>query len=99
MTLKRKLRQRRKLMSNFNLDDIMLFLDDIGACKNNNLDLEKAEAFTLDKFDCSLEVFAEIASFLVDYTFVLNSPLTGEGYQGFVHNNSFVLKRGVPDGK
>jgi hypothetical protein len=74
------------------VEDVIMFLDDIGVTKeNNDLDFGVADDAIYDKLGVSLDDFYESAKFLIDYTPIVESPLTDKLYKGFVNKENTML--------
>jgi hypothetical protein len=83
---------------NLHAEDVVLFLDDIGETKeNDDLDFDIAEEAIYDRFGISFDLFYDIINFLIDYTPIIKSQLTGKRYRGFVNKEDtmFLIKKEV----
>ena len=84
-------------MSRFDEEDVMMMLDDMGACPNEDLDWDVANEWCEDKLEMDLTQFTNAVNFLIDYTPSRKLSLTGVIAKGFVNKeeNMYVLKKEV----
>lgn len=45
------------------------------------------------RFECSLDTFSKIAGSLIPFTIPAQAGITGKVYQGFVKDNTFIVKK------
>ena len=68
----------------------VLGLDD----DSNILEVEQC---LLDRFEISLDAFAELIAALMPFTITAKAALTGESFHGFVKDGAFLCKTPVAD--
>ena len=68
----------------------------LGYCDDDELDSGTIEQKIFEKFEISLEQFQMVAEALMPFTIPAQAAISGDAFNGFVKDGSFIVKAPVP---